>query len=283
MSTKSSNFFFSNNNSEAANLNDYCSNESTRSAVARQESEILRLAEESQHVIISQMLTKLVKTKERGTESKSDSIEQNSQQSQAQSTSQAAAASAAATGVNLTGAVQMTSRNSRSSLKKPSEIIDEEAEADHNNEKSDDDKHENHQDVDENDEPDQAHTQVIFDNETPPPRTPKIVFTTENEFLPDDEDSDDDNNGDKLDQMKPIAFTKVYMNLSEQMPRKTRPKLFGLKKQPAIEQTPNTSSSSEHHAVPPLNALDRNSSQIFYAQANVLSFTNDDIEKDDEN
>lgn len=39
----------------------YCSQESARSAVARQESEILRLAEESQHVIISQMLNKLVK------------------------------------------------------------------------------------------------------------------------------------------------------------------------------------------------------------------------------
>ena len=39
----------------------YCSSESARSAVARQESEILRLAEESQHVIISQMLNKLVK------------------------------------------------------------------------------------------------------------------------------------------------------------------------------------------------------------------------------
>ena len=39
----------------------YCSSESARSAVARQESEILRLAEESQHVIISQMLNKIVK------------------------------------------------------------------------------------------------------------------------------------------------------------------------------------------------------------------------------
>lgn len=35
--------------------------ETTRSAVARQESEILRLAEESQHVIINHMLNKLVK------------------------------------------------------------------------------------------------------------------------------------------------------------------------------------------------------------------------------
>ena len=42
-------------------LKDYCTSESARSAVARQESEILRLAEESQHVIISQMLTKLTK------------------------------------------------------------------------------------------------------------------------------------------------------------------------------------------------------------------------------
>ncbi len=45
----------------APKSSDYCSSESARSAVARQESEILRLAEESQHVIISQMLSKLVK------------------------------------------------------------------------------------------------------------------------------------------------------------------------------------------------------------------------------
>ena len=45
----------------AGKLSDYCSKESARSVVARQESEILRLAEESQHVIISQMLNKLVK------------------------------------------------------------------------------------------------------------------------------------------------------------------------------------------------------------------------------
>lgn len=43
------------------NAKDYCTLETTRSAVARQESEILRLAEESQHVIINQMLSKLVK------------------------------------------------------------------------------------------------------------------------------------------------------------------------------------------------------------------------------
>lgn len=47
-------------------LNEYCSNDTARSAVARQESEILRLAEESQHVIISQMLNKIVKTDESG-------------------------------------------------------------------------------------------------------------------------------------------------------------------------------------------------------------------------
>ena len=39
---------------------EYCTKESTRSIVARQESEILRLVEESQHVIISQMLNKIV-------------------------------------------------------------------------------------------------------------------------------------------------------------------------------------------------------------------------------
>jgi len=44
-----------------SNVKDYCAIETTRSAVARQESEILRLAEESQHVIINQMLNKLVK------------------------------------------------------------------------------------------------------------------------------------------------------------------------------------------------------------------------------
>jgi hypothetical protein len=44
-----------------SSLKEYCSNESARSIVARQESEILRLAEESQHVIISQLLNNLVK------------------------------------------------------------------------------------------------------------------------------------------------------------------------------------------------------------------------------
>ena len=44
-----------------SSIKDYCAVETTRSAVARQESEILRLAEESQHVIINQMLNKLVK------------------------------------------------------------------------------------------------------------------------------------------------------------------------------------------------------------------------------
>jgi hypothetical protein len=47
--------------SKLTNIKDYCAVETTRSAVARQESEILRLAEESQHVIINQMLNKLVK------------------------------------------------------------------------------------------------------------------------------------------------------------------------------------------------------------------------------
>ena len=45
------------------NINDYRATESARSIVARQESEILRLAEESQHVIISQLLSKLVEDK----------------------------------------------------------------------------------------------------------------------------------------------------------------------------------------------------------------------------
>ncbi|CAF0758756.1 unnamed protein product [Brachionus calyciflorus] len=49
-------------NPKLASLKDYCSNDTVRSAVARQESEILRLAEESQHVIISQMLNKIVKS-----------------------------------------------------------------------------------------------------------------------------------------------------------------------------------------------------------------------------
>lgn len=44
-------------------IKDYCTSESARSAVARQESEMLRMAEESQHVIISQMLNKLHKRK----------------------------------------------------------------------------------------------------------------------------------------------------------------------------------------------------------------------------
>ena len=47
--------------SKLTNIKDYCAVETTRSAVARQDSEILRLAEESQHVIINQMLNKLVK------------------------------------------------------------------------------------------------------------------------------------------------------------------------------------------------------------------------------
>jgi hypothetical protein len=55
--TVSSNVFFQ----KPSKIKDYCAIETTRSAVARQESEILRLAEESQHVIINQMLSKLVK------------------------------------------------------------------------------------------------------------------------------------------------------------------------------------------------------------------------------
>ena len=55
--TASSNVFFQ----KPSKIIDYCAIETTRSAVARQESEILRLAEESQHVIINQMLSKLVK------------------------------------------------------------------------------------------------------------------------------------------------------------------------------------------------------------------------------
>ena len=55
--TSSSNIFFQ----KPAKTKDYCGIETTKIAVARQESEILRLAEESQHVIINQMLNKLVK------------------------------------------------------------------------------------------------------------------------------------------------------------------------------------------------------------------------------
>ncbi|RNA34635.1 hypothetical protein BpHYR1_046309 [Brachionus plicatilis] len=60
------------NHAKMANLNDYCSNDTARSAVARQESEILRLAEESQHVIISQMLNQIVKTDESGSQKSRD-------------------------------------------------------------------------------------------------------------------------------------------------------------------------------------------------------------------
>ena len=69
------NVFFSNQNDQPStfsmtssikesknpNLKEYCSGESARSIVARQESEILRLAEESQHVIINQLLNNIVK------------------------------------------------------------------------------------------------------------------------------------------------------------------------------------------------------------------------------
>ena len=76
---KSGNFKLNESNKfncgKTPNLNEYCSNDTARSAVARQESEILRLAEESQHVIISQMLNKIVKTEESGfQESREDDI-----------------------------------------------------------------------------------------------------------------------------------------------------------------------------------------------------------------
>lgn len=63
---------------------DYCALETTRSAVARQESEILRLAEESQHVIINQMLNKLVKqtSVDMGTDSNNMSIENINEENQ---------------------------------------------------------------------------------------------------------------------------------------------------------------------------------------------------------
>lgn len=60
------------NRSKMANLNEYCSNDTARSAVARQESEILRMAEESQHVIINQMLNQIVKTDESSSQKSKD-------------------------------------------------------------------------------------------------------------------------------------------------------------------------------------------------------------------
>jgi hypothetical protein len=60
-------------------LNDFAVGvESTRSIVARQESEILRLVEESQHVIISQMLTKIVSQNYEATPMSSSSPDANS-------------------------------------------------------------------------------------------------------------------------------------------------------------------------------------------------------------
>lgn len=49
-------------NSNLANLDDFTRGQSQRNRVARQESEMLRLAEESQHVIISQLANKIIRT-----------------------------------------------------------------------------------------------------------------------------------------------------------------------------------------------------------------------------
>jgi hypothetical protein len=63
----------------ALDVSEYCASESVRSAIARQESEMLRLAEESQHVIITQMLNKMVKVpkgriKSKGKEAVTDTV-----------------------------------------------------------------------------------------------------------------------------------------------------------------------------------------------------------------
>jgi len=59
----SSAFAFSNLNSQTTKrqMSDYCSTDTPRRAIAKQESEMLRLAEESQHVIIHQMFNKMQK------------------------------------------------------------------------------------------------------------------------------------------------------------------------------------------------------------------------------
>ena len=208
----------------AGKLSDYCSKESARSVVARQESEILRLAEESQHVIISQMLNKLVKQ----TSVSSD--------------------------YGDTASLAMTPKHKMSNETQQTSTIDE-----------------------------IASPKFTISSDTPSVKSKSIKTNEEDEDIVDL----DMFTREESAMSKPSrnSNSKASINEENENRRKStksqassRSKLKEKSNEPRLQSPPSAKLNI------PLNAMDRNSSQIFYAQsqANVFCMTIDDEKEEEE-